>query len=702
LNYNLQWTLESPTKEIVFGFQNSYNGLFLDPSFDQENLVDWTNDGYTSAYVNTTGSKNMLLNLTSGSGTAEIYLTKDIPLSGDFEISFLYSNETATNPLSFSYYNNGWQNISLSGDSDNSFDTFSDDITLSGGEPGTNKVLRFVLDAPTSDFAIWLLDSFSINYNQDHVVIEPNEETVGTVSQYWYNQGLDTLITADFETIEKVVAQTSSVNITFNLPQDKIYLGDWVLNIIVQTKAEDDTINPEVIYPVAIRIEDDFYFEVEETYLLRGENTTSDTSMYENETGKNTIFSPTDNISYIGLLYYNSSSYPINSSYYSQIQGFLSHTFTSELLNLSWGIDDGYSYFRYSNNEALDVAHGNLTGLTLTEDISNYFVINTKIPERGIFGSVTKELQLFFPTEQEVTIINETITEPINYIYSMPEITVKYRITLENEKLPQAEAYYLLDTISGQYRITTQHYNTSLLAVYTETNREFDLSINIPFEDMELELQFYSSDLGVIEYSEFRELREEMFVYWKYTISPRTDVSKQYSLRLKWLNAELNSDEDLMFVKHESGNVNFNIKVVGAFDVFLSQDVKKVYQYEEVEFKFSVVLDHNNLELVEVPLYALLDDEAGSSKVIIGYEGSQYRLVYSPDEAVAPGYHTLAIYTELGYYLGSVTIEVQPKQTTPGSITYINPILVDLIGLIGLAVVMASFALGLLVVLRKY
>lgn len=702
MNNSVEWALESPLNEDAFKFDSQYNGIFLDPNFNKDTIVDWTSDGFTSANINTT-SNFMNLTLDSGNPTAQIYTVLDLHLEDEFTFFFTYNTTNIeAGKLRVYYYNDGFiqTNVSISTSVDLD-EEYSATIYLNGSEDITNKIIYFELDAPTNGTSEFLLDSFSLTYVEEALEFTANARETGFIDHYWYHDSINSLMNFTYAIYEEELERTS-LNLTFTIPKDKIYLGDWEFQIIITGVDDEATELLPVIYSIKLHISDEVYFDIEETLVLRGYNTTTDEPIYEKETS-NQVFSPNDTLAIVGLLYYNSSNLAINGSVYNEIIGEMNCTFANDEFEVNWGLYDGLSELRTYDSNAENLIDGNLTKVDLEQNVANYYFIYLKIPENGIFGDIGTELNIKFPTQNSIIINNEIVNSDYEDIIEITDLVVKYRVVIEDEVLPTASEYYLLDTIYGEFTFKTQIFNLTLSEEYNQTTRNFDNELNIPISDIHYQLELYSEEIGIVSNSLFIVENIENEISWKYTINPNTDISNNYTLRINWKDATQANDTLLEFIEHETGSITHDIKIVGIFLIDIPQETYIVYQNSYVNIKFSLVLEKPdfNQQIVGVDLYALLNNDSSIGRINVGIEGNSYKITFSPTELLEPGQYNIDIYTKSGYYLGKVTVFVQPYQIQDKDIVYTTPIIIELIGLIAIGLVVASFILGSLTIKER-
>jgi hypothetical protein len=618
VNGSVDWRLESPLEspnirdagldEVPFDFVRDVTSYFFaDPDFqNNETLEDWYNHT-TSAFdvvsINSTLGELNLTRETGNNNEAILHYNKSI-YPGSYLIQFDFKNITGADQLNFSYYNGGWVNVSLETSTNDWVNDFSQVIELSANSTD-NDVFRFHLSSNATDSeSTWLIRTLAIRYNFDKISISPNLQS-GNISQQWQHRDFTETINSTYNIVKDESTSISDLAITIKLPVHSLYFGDWIFELIVTRKDPDAIDLDPVIYNTTITIQEDLNIGIASMYMKRGVNTTDDanTPIYENETGLVEVFSPGDRVVEIFNLTYSSSPEMFNTTYYN-LNGFLINSWNNSYESLNWGQAVEESGIYGYNINAADLASGNFNNTDYNSSL--YYCIRHDIPLRGIYGEVSRILNITFPSYNQRTVQvgdNEEVqlSTPLSINVSLSPITIKYRINITEESLPFSRQYMTTEMVEGNFTVGIWHYNQTLETLYSdEGNRSISFSLIIPPNDLRFEIFLNQSD----QKSKISFSSSNYVFRWRTYLSPNLDTRKQFEIRVDWLDARDFGDEStLEFIERRA-----SYELIGGLRIELANNDFEVRRFEDLSFNFTVILEETNKTIKDLLLHGEIDD----------------------------------------------------------------------------------------------
>lgn len=700
INGSLSLSLTTPMAEQVFSSSKSANNVFFDdPSLANTSVNDWlyTGSNGPNGYNKTVG----YLNVTTGT-TDSLYYNHYRDIRGTFEVKFtFYRNSTVdNNNMTLSYYDgNSINSFNINATSSNILYTFDQVFTID-----TTNLSVIPLNITLLGPSRFIINAISITYKNPNIDFSDGVPHSGTVENIWIhgssNKQRD-LIAVDY--FVNSSTSTTAVSFNFTLPDKQLYIGEWQFTIIVTPiNDQGSQLQSSNVFIIPLLVKYDVYFQLQRQYIYRGinGNLTVDNSIYKDETNTTTVYSPGDNIIFVGQLYTNVTGREnLDSNYFSTLTGTLnSSTFIKGTQPFLFNDTDFSSFSKpdfYS-------ATGFNTSQLPTQLQNNYtWFITSRIPERGIYGMINQSLNLLFKSEINITASNlAQYSHDYSLLTKLNSINVKFDLNVSTYQIPFLRTYFLTEFVEGNFTVNTYHYNlTNLQSTNSAVNQTYDWQLSIPESDLLFSVYLKNVNTQDIEQNlTSRLLNDGKTFYFAGTLSANLDTSVSYHLGINWLNPIYSQEKIVHNLEFSSSNqAIYTIK--GTLMVQLPSDTIQYRQGDNLEISFNVTVDQlNNTPASGLLLKAVVENNTALHPYVIE-KGDSFTILMTLPDNVHTGPYTIQIYkAATNKLLGSVNIVVIPHEVNSNDVATVYPLVYSLFGAMLAIVVLVGF---LLQILRK-
>lgn len=503
-----------------------------------------------------------------------------------------------------------------------------------------------------------------------------------------YNSTTVQNVTYFTENTTKIVTNTTYfgyMNFTVDLPIYPAILGTWEFEVFLNNTHANGYSSRKRWYNVEFVVTEDIKYSLANTYAERGfyEDNGTIKSYHANETGQLSVYSPGDNITFIGSFAYNTTAdIPINTSAFS----------LSSAVTLFYGEDElsTEAYLRFYDNETVSIPQGNLTA---PYNNPNFTAFNFKLPHENIYGQVNITISLTF----DYSGFGAAHTVEIE----LAPISVKYHLYVENETIPGSNTIYVTEKVKGSVTFVTTNWNTTLEENYAANN--FTADFLIPIVDLNVEIyQIFDSNPGTeLQLFELDQINYTFFWNIDVGIEQQQELGA-YTLKLRWLSpGDIGDDTTVYQADDEVTEYEYHFIISeGTWSIVhltenhnftIDQTENVAFQLEIEETGFIVNYDRN-----------LTVD--GWNDVVFTSTMYEYRIAVTPTTV---GSLELVIRWNNGTELGRITltvVEASPFTTTPKPRETVEaPISnLDLLAFLGVAVTIIVLAVALLKLLPRY
>ena len=430
-------------------------------------------------------------------------------------------------------------------------------------------------------------------------------------------------------------------------------------------------------------------------------------AVYVDETNVTSVFSPSDQIVYVGQLFTNvtKTNDTLDGSYFSDISGVLDSNTT--IVNTGTYAWNNASFSRYNPGVPNSFQNTTLYNLLPNTLKNNYtWVIQTSIPTRGIYGQVNQTLQLSFPT----ALTNYTSTTGQSYFttannnVTLNPAIVKFNVNVTNYNIPFNRTWIITEYMEGNFSVNTWRYNLTYLSPFNNTvNQTIPLQLNIPESDLDFNVFLQNNVTGKIEQTmAVTLLSNNKTFYFAGIISPNLDTNYLYHLGISWENPKYSLDPNATAILLPfSPNELSLYSIKGTLSVVVPLTLIQFRQGDNLIVKFNVTID----QLGGVPATGLKLNAVVENSTTL-----QPINTFSPQITEADGiftvFMTLHYDTPLGIYnmeifktstnssLGSFQFQILPHPINSQDVKTVIPLIYSLFGsVLGLVVILGFFAL---------
>ncbi|MHA2363683.1 MAG: hypothetical protein ACXAC7_06980 [Candidatus Hodarchaeales archaeon] len=711
-NGTATFSLTTPLDEDVFAFERDASRVFFDdPAFENESVSDWENHT-TNAFANIeveSGRLNLTTNTDSSIAIASYNKYLDIVGSFDITLNYAIQETDEKSNLTFSHWNGtNYESLNLTIPEDygiTNYQLVSEKITINNTVDAPNGLFFFNL---TGSEAKWLLKPLLLSYSIDRLDLTTGEE--GSIDQIWVHGVPGEILSRENLSISYNVSTTVGEMAAFThfeiqLPENNLYLGDWLFKLVIIPIDQSENELPRIDYIIPIRVTDNITFSPVRQFLLRGTNSTTNFPIYEDETNITTIYSPGDNITLIGQISSNSTGTLFNSEYFSDLNGeLLSNTTGTANLELLWGnsTDElgAESSLRSNNPLAQDLAHGNFSDLSDELKTNTSWLVNYRIPKRGIYGSAAQELILSFPSFITINASNNVIYgDDFDLVIDLNPITIKFIVNITSETLPFNRDWIITEFMEGEISLKSMHYNnTNLTSIYNEENRTINWELDIPFDDLSLSIYLIEENTNAEKAQELDvNLISDKYIF-SGKLDSNLDTSKTYELHVQWIAPKDVNDDSIANLEFTSGNIEAIYPIRGTLTVELPFDEINVIRGRNLRIDFNISIDQLNREATGLNLYAVLGNSV--TKTLIYEQDGTYSILETISFDTSLDRHTFTIYKEsTNEVIGTISFNV--LQEPASNVETKVPDIYTVFGSIIAIIIIAGFILGIIQVRPK-
>ena len=707
INGTLSWSITSPLNEQVYSPTKSATNIFFnDPQFKDANTtfpVDWQKST-AGLDVNTTYGN---LNITSSTpGVLSYDSYHDIKGTFLFTFNYLQNSTTVSNNMTLNYWNGTQVNqVWLNATNDlNTNVTFSQALTIDTTNPAHPLALNITIPS-TSPTQRWIIFPMTISYAQPDVLVSDVANS-GALENVWIhgsNQKQRDIIKVNYFVQSGVTISNPEVSFNFTLPQKQLYLGNWQLDVKVNPVDQgNNSLGVSHDFYIPILVKYDLYFDVAKQYVYRGTNTTDQSSIYVDETNKTSIFSPTDKIAYVGQIFTNVTNNRDNldSSYFTDLNGFLnSNTTIKGTQNFNW-TDTGFSSY-YQNDTFQQDTLQNLLPISLKNNYT--WIIQSTIPERGIYGQVDRALNITFGnTIPQVNASNgQNYFTNINATINLAPLTVQFDLNVSSYNIPFNRIWFLTEFMEGNFSVNDWHTNLSYVKQFDNStnNQTYQLQLNIPASDLGFSVFLENNATSTIEQElQVQLLSDGQTFYFGGSISSNLNILNPYHLAINWENPKYSAEGLPHKIEFTQNPIPvYNIK--GTFTVQIPLTLIQFRQGDNFKVKFNVTIDQlNNKPASGLHLNAVVLNSTTLIPQVIEADGV-YNIIMTIPYKAQTGIFTIQIYkTSTSTLLGSFQFEILPAPIDPQDVTTVIPFVYSLLG----SVLALLVLVGFLVLVMRY
>jgi hypothetical protein len=694
-NGSMDWTIKNPINELVFSPTKSATDIFFDdPSFSNDStLIDWNNnDGFIL------NAENNYINITSTTVTQkQLVYNKYSDIKGNFLVEFNYkTNSTADNGnMTLTYWNGSSYNNFFLNITNNNIVTFEKSMFIDTTNASINS-LFFTLSSVSN----WIIYPFTISYDEKVIDFSDGNSKSGTLQNVWIHGKTNSqrdVISVNYFIHSSISIEKSVVTFNFTLPSTQVYMGEWQLKIQVNPVSESNfplTTTHEFYLPILVNYQ--LYFETSRQYIYRGQNITDSTSIYKDETNSTSVYSPSDKLVFVGKLFTNISTLDeLDSFYFKDLTGMLqSNTTINGINQFNWN-ETGIAGYSMNNSILSESIYK-----VLPENLKNNYtwLIEFTVPERGIYGKVDQNLQLFFDSFIPVNASNGVVySNPFNTTINLNPINVKFGVNVSSSNIPFDRTWFLTEFMEGNFSVNTWRFDVqNLQATNNAVNQSYEFLLNIPKSDLIFDVYLQNNNTNAIEeYFLISLLPNNQSFYYTNSISSNLDTNVIYKLGLTFKNPTFSEEASQEVSLVESKDVYYNIK--GTLTVELPLERLDFQQGDNLKIKFNITIDQLNGKAASgLKLNAIIKNKADFNPQIIEKNG-EYELILSlPDNAETGEFTIDLIKTSTQNIIGSININILPHSVESQDVVTVVPIVYSLIGSILAIVILAGFIIQLI------
>ncbi|MHA2362447.1 MAG: fibronectin type III domain-containing protein [Candidatus Hodarchaeales archaeon] len=482
------------------------------------------------------------------------------------------------------------------------------------------------------------------------------------------------------------------IEITFQIPSYPAILGNWQFSLSIY---QNHTIENETTildgYQFSFLVNSTLNFNSLSTLVERG-TWANETDMFPNwirdevNTSLTSIFSPGDNLAFLGTLAYENSQENLNSSLIP-FSGSILLNYQGNKLSGPSGLIRGIKNPTYNINQSfLDDS-----GL----DNTTTALFGFKIPNLDIYGEITLSLVLKFPGNMSYSILGyEHEQEFLN-------LTVQYRLAVEEHS--GKDNYVLTESdVIGSVTIIPYHWKNVVNINPSIENVTNELSI--PSDEINVSVHTFTNSEEV----QLFEVKQVDYTwYWKRDRLESSINTGDYIIRLNWTDGSrlpipktevVYDDNPSAFIYNFSIDVSFMIKdLTSTLPVMPTEDSAVTLRFKVVvvetgiawdqEFDLLVATEISGITLDGVAIFDILTGEYRQNVTISGLDVGDYNLTVSGITFVGNNVITVHVIDE-------TSITIPPVDTE--SVIEKSPSLID-IGIIGLASLGGILYIGIVI-----
>ncbi|UCH32341.1 MAG: hypothetical protein JSV05_02890 [Candidatus Bathyarchaeota archaeon] len=702
------WTIDNLEVE-------NYNlAIFQDPDFDGTSILDWFNGTYAfnETKIESEGAESYLA-LSQFVGEGEIFYNLT-SIKDDVIIEFDYRNTTANaSKLVFEYWNGSdWIATYLNGTSDSEWEHKILLAMLNGwNEAEDYSIFRFKVNATVA--STWNIDNIRVvPLNEPGFALPVVDLAMpyrSTKNYTWAHEGVNATISVVSD-IFRNGTEPVWLNITFNLPAEKVILGNWTLRIYTLAgPTSPDTLAD--VFALPFEVTSDIEFIKRTAFARRGNFNTTEPGIVEEPylASSDAIFSPGEEVYFMGqlnmtwtkeILWANYTEIgtfnnTVGPSYENAISPTWTGTNTSiDLSTIKWepGILQAF------NPDGSNLANG---AFEAPYNETTYFLLSIKIPERGIFGKVNNTLVVKFAKDEPK---GASIEIPI-------ELNIKYFVNITRGMNVTApgfpETLQLSSWVEGNLSIQPISWNASpsvsmpwndSYVNYTKTTEENETLalvnvtdiLNISLEDIHFDIILNTTNF---EAHPFQIRRTNNTIFWAGRLDPNLPTGT-YTLRFIWNDPASVDEPELGFLEWAiKGADHYHLVQIGIFGTLgittISEDLS-VRQGETLEVAFKVAYQENGAFVSGLYIYA--NTTRSGDKILVTESNNMY--FFSITATIDEELGQLSVYLfklQTNEKIGEISINIKSRQIE--STDQEESPLVLPIALIIVAIILASFGL---------
>jgi hypothetical protein len=708
------WTIDNLEVE-------NYNlAIFQDAGFDGASILDWFNgtNAFNVTKIESEDAENYLA-LSQFAGTGEIFYNLT-SVTDDVIIEFDYRNTTANaSKLAFEYWNGSdWITTNLNGTSDSEWEHKILLASLNGWNEAENySIFRFKINATVS--STWNIDNIRVvPLNEPGFALPVVDLAMpyhSTKNYTWTHQGVNATISVVTD-IFRNGTEPVWLNITFNLPAEKVILGNWTLKVYTLLGPTSPDTIPNV-FNLEFEVTSDIEFIKRTAFARRGDFNITEPGIVEEPylASSDAVFSPGEEAYFMGqlnmtwtkeLLWANYTEIgTFNNTvepYENAISPIWTGTNTSiDLSTIKWepGILQAF------NPEGTSLTNG---AFEAPYNETTYFLLQIKIPERGIFGKVNNTLVVKFGEGQPR---GASIEIPI-------ELNIKYFVNITrgmNVTAPAfPETFQLSSWVEGNLSIQPISWNASpyvnmpwnvSYVNYTQTTEENETLalvnvtdvLNISLEDIHFDIILNTTNL---EAHPFQIRRTNNTIFWAGRLDPNLPTGT-YTIRFIWDDPASVDEPELGLLEWAiKGNDHFHLVQIEIFGILgittISEDLS-VTQGETLEIAFKVTYQENGASVSGLHIYA--NTARSDDKILVTESNNMY--VFSITVGIDEEIGQLAVYlfkSQTNVEIGQISITIKSREIE--STSQKESALVLPIAIVIVATILAGFGLLALKIVR--
>jgi hypothetical protein len=504
-----------------------------------------------------------------------------------------------------------------------------------------SKTFRFILPDENS-FAdnatsYWFIDNMKVEKvtvpaeEMGPIVKSPYKETFsGSINSTWIHRGFHENLTSTYEIeIEPFENATTpsdcSASIQILLPEHQVYFGSWIF--VFKIHQIDDLERPLAIKTINMSfiVEEPMNYVVQDIYMLRGftnetQGSGNDTQYifteyFEKESNIQAL-SPGDNVTLLGFIEANSTRSEWYSLDYLELgtsasveYRWDSNWYSRE--NITW---NEIGFIRY-NEGGETILDGNFTS---PFDNATTMALNFKLPNRGIYGNLSANLEFFiYGTNRKSGGVGG---EALRVEIPIDLPPVKFKVNIIEEHLP-ATNYYITDYLDGNITLEFYNYNDTLESDFP--NRNISVNLTIPMNDLELTIFLDNMDQSPSEIDISQQFHYHFIgksVLWLDPINPNLE-NGEYHFLIRW-NAPYRlgiQDQDIL--------ISHSIQVKGSPMIVPAEESPGLKQGAQRTLNFTVHIDNATGKFIKgLDLVGLVEKNESYGKFVIYEEEGVYKI----------------------------------------------------------------------------
>ena len=693
-NGTMSFSLKTPNAndQPVFNPYGSANQTFFkDPALtNTTGLTDWLNNGFNITHR--VGYMN--LTSTSSSGNSTLSYNQFHDFKGTFQLQFYYRlNSTGTNNMTIQYYNGTnvkYINVNYPSSSNptpnGNLILFRQNITLDTTNPAYSLPLNITLKNNPPE--TWIISNIKVLYDIQNIPLTDNQQHTGVLESVWVHGSESVqrdVIKIYYFVNQTTVSHPPYISFNFTLPKLQIYMGDWEFDVHIQPINDKNVpLSKSQTLQIPILVQYNLYFDMQKQYIYRG-SYTNGTAIYKDETNITNIYSPTDEVVYVGQIFTNVTKTKdiIDSSYFSSITGVLnSNTTIAGTQNYAW---TNSSFSKYNPIPPNSFQNKTLYYLLPNSLKSNYtWVIPTSIPNRGIFGRVNQTLNLTFPTGLISANTSSNDFKAINSLITLDPATVEFNLNVTGYNIPFNRTWFLTEFMEGNFSVSTWRYNLSYVSQFQNpsNNQTFPLQLNIPKSDLIFNVYLQNNSTKAMEQiMPIQLLSNAQTFYFAGSISPNLNTQDLYHLGINWLNPLYSKEPSAKAIQLPFSPTEKSLYTIkGTLTITLPLTLVQFRQGDNFQVQFNVTID----QLAGRPATGLLMNAIVENSTTLAPITSLNPQIFEAD-GVFTVFMTIPYYMPLGIYnmqlfktstnttLGFFQFKIIPHVIDPQDITTVIP-----------------------------